>query len=143
VACVEAKPAPETLTNSCGPPERPTFAAYLYCGGDRSAAEDLLQDVQQDHDAGRAFAVILDRDGRVGTVVAGQPVNPRAPVPVIVRLPDFSGVVVAAYGERLAYRPASRRDWVAAGSDAALLPFDATEVGVVRDGVTAVTLPAW
>lgn len=88
------------------------------------------------------FAVLLDAGGTFQRIVVGPSVNPAAPLPVRLRLPDGQGWVVADYGATLRYRTDANGPWQDAGRDAALLPDDAVQAQVTRDGnQTAVDLP--
>jgi hypothetical protein len=101
--------------------------------------EIVVADLQLDSDPSHAYAV-LSRGSRT-SVVHGGPVDPDAPLPVVVRLPDDRGTVVAREGARLEWR--SGAEWQEAGTGAALLPPSATEVRVtpVDSAPVEVTLP--
>jgi hypothetical protein len=55
-------------------------------------------------------------------------------LPVRLRVPDGQGWVVAHYGAQLQYRASADGAWQDAGSDAALLPDNAAQVQVTKNG---------
>jgi hypothetical protein len=90
----------------------------------------------------RLFLLLGRPDKTPEPVYLGTP-DPRAALPVRVRLPGSQGVVVAAERATLRYRVRTG-PWLPVGGDAALLPAAATEAEVTRPGRTPVivTLPA-
>jgi hypothetical protein len=100
----------------------------------------LVSEVQQDDRPSRVYAVITDRAGTVLAVRPGNVVDLTAALPVVVRLPDGQGWVVASYGRQLAYRSAGG-DWTPAGAHAALLPDVAAEVRVTDPTGTTADVP--
>jgi hypothetical protein len=113
------------------------FGYHLFHAGDVTW---LLRGATAD---GRRFVVqtltVGDRRDRL-FLLLGVPepaylgtVDPSAPLPVRVRLPDGRGVVVAAESAALRYR-AGRGPWLPVRGDAALLPAAATEAEVTRPG---------
>ncbi|MCP2166944.1 hypothetical protein LX83_003816 [Goodfellowiella coeruleoviolacea] len=91
----------------------------------------------------RLFTVLRDANGAVTQVLFSGEVDPTAPLPVHVRLPDGQGWVVAAYGSSLRYRTGPGEAWRTAdtGRDAGLLPDPATEVEVTPRGGAPVVVP--
>jgi hypothetical protein len=85
----------------------------------------------------RGIAVIRRSDGAVVPMI-GAPVDRAAPLPIMLRLPDGHGWLVARKGATLEYR-ASTGPWQAAGHSAALLPASATKVRA--NGTAMVALP--
>jgi hypothetical protein len=104
--------------------------------------EVVVADSRLDGDPSHAYAV-LSR-GRRTSVVHGGPVDPDAPLPVVVGLPDGRGTVVARERARLEWRSAAASGWRVAGTGAALVPADATQVRVTPAGEAPVVveLPA-
>ncbi|BCL13099.1 hypothetical protein [Micromonospora sagamiensis] len=73
--------------------------------------------------------VRLHRPGKAPLVVVGPVVDPAAYLPVVVRLPDGRGWLVAQPGATLSWSD-GRGEWQPAGRDAALLPAGTTQVRV-------------
>jgi hypothetical protein len=88
----------------------------------------LVGELGLDDDPTRAYAVIDD-----STVVDAGFVAPASALPVLVRLPDRLGYVVAHYGAGLSYLNV-KGVWVDAGRDAALLPAATNRVRVTVPG---------
>jgi hypothetical protein len=65
--------------------------------------------------------------------------RPAAPLPIMVRLPERQGVLVAGIEVKMRYRTA-RGEWLPVRGDAALLPHSAAEVEVTPPVGKAVTL---
>jgi hypothetical protein len=102
----------------------------------------VVSELQMGNDASQIYAVLLKPDGSVDRVVPGGVVDPASPLPVRLRLPDRQGWVAAHYGGALSYRTGPNAAWRDAGHNAALLPDNATEVLVTRNGTqTPVALP--
>ncbi|MBC6449026.1 hypothetical protein [Actinokineospora xionganensis] len=80
----------------------------------------------------RLYLGYRDAAGKVTKWAYGGPLNAAEPLPVNVRLENGQGTLVAARGAVLRYRVDG--DWIDAGKDAALLPANATQVEVTRDG---------
>jgi len=104
----------------------------------------IVGETQEDSQESRLYTVLLKSDGSVERVLSGGVARFSAALPVVVRLPDGAGWVVAAYQWSLEFRTAAGPDWQPAGTNAALLPDAATQVRVTRPGAqpTVVTLPA-
>jgi hypothetical protein len=94
----------------------------------------MVSEAQQEERPSRLYAVLMNRTGKVLTVKAGAEVDPKAALPVALRMPDAQGWVVAAYGSHLRYRTSTGGGWLDGGDNAALLPDAATEVRVERPG---------
>lgn len=94
--------------------------------------------IQYDDDPARAIALLARGDAPFQPAASGF-IDWKASLPVRLRLPDGQGVLVAAEGAALSYRVGAGR-WQDAGSGAALLPADATEVRVTAAGGTAITV---
>lgn len=92
----------------------------------------MLRTLGHNGDPQRILGLLGGPDA-VPTVHYGGTVDPRAALPVKLRLPDEQGIVVAAKGAGLRYR-AGDGEWVRVDGDAALLPHTATEVEVARPG---------
>jgi hypothetical protein len=76
----------------------------------------------------RVLVLLGSRRGPVRVHYMGE-LNPTAPLPIAVRLPDGQGVLVAGEDVKLRYR-AARGDWLAVKGDAALLPRSAARIHV-------------
>jgi hypothetical protein len=101
----------------------------------------ILSEFLEDLNPSRIYAVLLEDDGSIAGAVPGNLVDPSAPLPVALRMPDGQGWVVANYGATLRYR-VDGGTWQDAGQNAVLLPDNAIQVQVTRDGTsTDVTLP--
>lgn len=83
----------------------------------------------------RLYLGYRDAAGKVTKWAYGGPLNSAKPLPVTVKLENGQGTLVAASGANLRYR--TDGDWISAGKDAALLPTNATQVEVTRDGEEA------
>lgn len=94
----------------------------------------LLSEVYQESDPPLLFAVLVGAAGGVEMVIPAGAADRYPLAPVVVRLPDGQGWLVAAYGSALAYRTGAAGAWVEAGRDAALLPEAATWVRVTGAG---------
>lgn len=90
----------------------------------------------------RLYLAIRDATGKVTQWVYGGTLDPAAALPVKVALPQDQGWLVANRDATLRYRTAPNAPWTDAGRAAALLPVNATQVEVTRDGLpaTVVTL---
>ena len=96
-------------------------------------------DAQLDNDPSHVYFMLVGK----GTVQRGQagPVDPNAALPVIVKLPDAQGWVVARKGALLKYRTANGT-WQGGRHNAALLPPAAARVWVdLGDHAVDVPLP--
>jgi predicted ribosomally synthesized peptide with SipW-like signal peptide len=91
--------------------------------------------IKRNDDPWRTAVVLVNPDLTV-TRIEGPVINRHVPLPIAVRLPDGQGWIVAAKDQPLSYR--TNGDWRSAGTNAALLPDDATQVKV---GDTVVDLP--
>ncbi|AUS79855.1 hypothetical protein C1701_17685 [Actinoalloteichus sp. AHMU CJ021] len=91
---------------------------------------------------GEAHAVVFTDDNltEVDDFAYGGPTRPDDPVQLSVRLPDDEGWVVLSYQAELRYRTTPDGPWQAVESDrgAALLPAEAVQVEVSREGGTDV-----
>ncbi|SCL53419.1 hypothetical protein GA0070606_2117 [Micromonospora citrea] len=112
--------------------ESPLLVVY---GATPDGRRLLLQTVQHGDDPARAIVLLARGDAPLQPAVSGF-VDWRAPLPVRLRLPDGQGVLVVAEGAALSYRIGAGR-WHDAGSGAALLPADATQVRVATASGTA------
>jgi hypothetical protein len=101
----------------------------------------LVGDVTLEDDPSHSYAVLVSPDGEE-TVVHGGAVDPQAPAPIMIRLPDRAGWVIARAETALSWRTGAG-SWHDAGTGAALVPAAATEIGVTAPGGsrTAVPLP--
>jgi hypothetical protein len=100
----------------------------------------LVTELQQDDQPSRLYAVFLGTGGHVLGVRTGGTIDPNAPLPVAIRLPDGQGWVVAAYRSHLRYRTAADTTWLDAGDNAALLPDQTELVEVTRPDSQPVTV---
>lgn len=96
-----------------------------------------VTEYQQDSSPSRVYAVI----GNGWRVVDGGPVDAAAPLPVKIKMPYRLGWVVAADGAVLRYRTGDDGPWIGDSRDAALLPYQATEVEVAHPGRAPVVVP--
>ncbi len=94
----------------------------------------IVGEVQEDEDPSQIYALTIAAAGEPVRVQIGGTVEPSAALPVAIRLDGGHGWVVAAYGSALAYRTTVEGVWTDAGTDAALLPEDATQVRVTHSG---------
>jgi hypothetical protein len=85
----------------------------------------------------RFYAVLVHPDLST-ELLTGDVVNRNRTLPVRFRLPDGQGWLVAAKGAPLSYRTTSGGAWQVAGTDAALVPDETTQVKV---GEQVVDLP--
>jgi hypothetical protein len=117
-------------------------AAWFIRGATADGRRLVVQSLTVGDRPDRLFLLLGRPDEIPEPVYLGAP-DPRAALPVRVRLPGSQGVVVAAEGATLRYRVPDGT-WLPAGGDAALLPAAATEAEVTRPGRTPVTvaLPA-
>ena len=90
----------------------------------------LVSELQQDNKPSHIFSVVLNPDGTVRGGVRNGTVDPNLVLPVRVQLPETGGWIVAAYGSTLHYRITPDTPWQDAGRNAALLPWDTTQVQV-------------
>ncbi|OLF18677.1 hypothetical protein [Actinophytocola xanthii] len=90
----------------------------------------VLGEWQELDNPAQLYAVLLDREGRVRSVEHVAAADRNNPLPVVYRLPDEQGTVVAAFGEQLSWRGSPSSPWSEPVDDVALLPPDATEVQV-------------
>ncbi|MDT7550249.1 MAG: hypothetical protein QOE84_2643, partial [Actinomycetota bacterium] len=89
-------------------------------------------------DASHLYAVL--GVGASEQVVSPGAVDPKAPLPVAVHLPDRQGWVVAQLGHVLEYRIGAG-SWISAGHGGALLPDAATAVRVTGPGLSPTVVP--
>ena len=102
--------------------------------------EVVVSDTHLDADPSHAYAV-LERDGETRVIHGGE-VDRFAVLPIVIRLPDGMGTVVARSQARLEWSSATTT-WQEMGFGAALVPPDATRVRVTLPGeeVHIVDLP--
>jgi hypothetical protein len=81
------------------------------------------------YDSKLRILVVLGRRGGPARVLYAGQLDPAAPLPIAVRLPDDQGVLVAGEDVALRYRGV-RGDWLRVKGDAALLPAAAARVQV-------------
>ena len=103
--------------------------------------EVVVSDAYLDADPSHAYAVLV-RDGE-SRVVHGGEVDRFAVLPIVLRLPDGMGTVVARSQARLTWSSATT-PWQEMGFGAALVPPDATRVRVTLRArrCTSSTCPA-
>jgi hypothetical protein len=101
---------------------------WIAVGRTPAGAEVVAGDLRIGTDPVRTL-VRLHRPGAAPLVVVGPVVNPSTHLPVVVRLPDRQGWLVARPGVTLSWSD-GRGDWQPAGRDAAVLPAGATQVRV-------------
>ncbi|SCL23061.1 sigma-70 family RNA polymerase sigma factor [Micromonospora inyonensis] len=101
---------------------------WIAVGRTPSGEEIVAGDLRMGSDPVRTL-VRLHRPGEASLAVVGPVVDPAAYLPVVVRLPDGRGWLVAQPGAALSWSD-GRGDWRQAGRDAALLPAGATQVRV-------------
>lgn len=89
------------------------------------------------HTGSRLYLAYRDAAGKVTKWAYGGPLHAQDPLPVKVKLENGQGTLVAAHGTNLRYRTTTDGPWIDAGKDAALLPANATQVKVTRDGQEA------
>ena len=116
--------------------QAPVLSAY---GTTPDGRRLLIRTLQCYDDPVRAVA-LLARDPEPFRAVAGTLTDAASPLPIRLRLPDGQGVFVAAEGATLRYRVSGGR-WRPAGRHAALLPVQATEVEVAREGAATKVVP--
>lgn len=97
----------------------------------------LVSELQQDNKPSNVYAVFLNPDGSVDHGIRAGAADPTSPLPVRIHLPDEQGWIVANYGATLQYRTSPTTGWQDAGTNAALLPDNATQV---RAGTQVVEL---
>lgn len=90
----------------------------------------LVSELQLNDKPSQIYSVVLNPDGTVRGGVRNGQVDPKAILPVRVQLPETGGWIVAAYGSTLRYRLTPDTPWQDAGRDAALLPWNTTQVQV-------------
>ena len=116
---------------------------YIY-GGTPDGRNLSVREMQFDDESSRVLAVLTGADPKAGSVVFGGFVDPKAVLPVRVKLPDQQGWVVADRGAALRYQrgagSGNSAQWIDAGKDAALIPADAVAVRVTRAGGAPVTV---
>ncbi|MFI6820763.1 hypothetical protein ACIBJE_07390 [Micromonospora sp. NPDC050187] len=108
---------------------------WIAVGRTPAGAEVVAGDLRIGTDQVRTL-VRLHRPGQAPLAVVGPVVDPAAYLPVVVRLPDGRGWLVARPGATLSWSD-GRGDWQPAGRDAAVLPAGATQA---RVGTVAVRL---
>jgi hypothetical protein len=113
--------APDTWPDVQMSKDSSWYAAGTTADGSRLIAGER----QLDADPSRIYVVLHSPTGHVDAA-ARQP-DPVSEVPVTVPLPRGQGWLVAAKGARLSWRTGSG-PWTDAGTDAALLPAEASEV---------------
>lgn len=86
------------------------------------------------HTGSRLYLGYRDATGKVTKWAYGGQLHAQEPLPVKVKLENGQGTLVAAHGANLRYRTTTDGPWTDAGKDAALLPANATQVEVTRDG---------
>jgi hypothetical protein len=112
-----------------GAAARSTMQSLWFAYGTTPAgARFVVGERQYDDEPSHVYAVL---DGH--RVVHGGSIDLRAPLPVVVRLPDGGGTVVARYGARLRWRTGGA-SWSGPATSAALVPAGTTQVEVRLPG---------
>jgi hypothetical protein len=113
-----------------GPELQVSLGAWRVNATTASGEPVLAAEVKLDDDPSRIYILVGGPDGVV--LDLGTP-DPSAALPVMAKLPQQQGWLVANLGASLDYRT-SNGPWRPAGADAALLPADAAHVRVTANG---------